>query len=43
MAARLKVFVTSDGLTDYVVAARDRLAAQSLETLLQGEAQWPKA
>ena len=30
-------------LTDYVVAARDRLAAQPLETLLQGEAQWPKA
>jgi cytochrome b pre-mRNA-processing protein 3 len=31
------------GLTDYVVAARDQLAAQPLETLLQGEAQWPKA
>ena len=31
------------GLTDYVVAARDQLAALSLETLLQGEAQWPKA
>ena len=31
------------GLTDYVVAARDGLAAQPLETLLQGEAQWPKA
>ena len=30
-------------LTDYVVAARDRLAALPLETLLQGEAQWPKA
>jgi cytochrome b pre-mRNA-processing protein 3 len=30
-------------LTDYVVAARDQLAAQPLETLLQGEAQWPKA
>jgi cytochrome b pre-mRNA-processing protein 3 len=32
-----------DGLTDYVVAARDQLAVQPLETLLQGEAQWPKA
>ena len=30
-------------LTDYVVAARDQLAALPLETLLQGEAQWPKA
>ena len=30
-------------LTDYVVAARDRLTALPLETLLQGEAQWPKA
>lgn len=30
-------------LTDYVIAARDHLAVQPLETLLQGEAQWPKA
>ncbi|ALL13635.1 ubiquinol-cytochrome C chaperone family protein [Caulobacter henricii] len=28
-------------LMDYVVAARESLAAQSLTALLQGEAQWP--
>jgi cytochrome b pre-mRNA-processing protein 3 len=31
------------GLTDYVVTAREGLASQSLATLMQGEAQWPKA
>jgi cytochrome b pre-mRNA-processing protein 3 len=30
-----------DGLTAYVVAARESLASQSLDALLQGEAQWP--
>ena len=30
-------------LAAYVVAARDHLAAQPLESLMQGEAQWPKA
>lgn len=32
-----------EALTDYVVAARDGLAALPLESLIQGEAQWPKA
>jgi len=31
----------AEALTTYVVAARDSLAAQSLDALLQGEAQWP--
>jgi len=30
-----------DGLTAYVVAARESLAGQALDALLQGEAQWP--
>ena len=30
------------GLTDYVIGAREALAAQPLDTLLQGDAQWPK-
>lgn len=30
-----------EGLTAYVLAARDALAGQSLDALLQGEAQWP--
>jgi cytochrome b pre-mRNA-processing protein 3 len=30
-------------LTGYVIAAREALAGQSLEALLQGEIEWPKA
>ncbi len=30
-----------EALTAYVISARDALADQSLESLLQGEAQWP--
>ncbi|MBO9707541.1 MAG: ubiquinol-cytochrome C reductase [Caulobacter sp.] len=30
-------------LSDYVIKAREELAAQPLESLLQGEARWPKA
>jgi cytochrome b pre-mRNA-processing protein 3 len=33
----------AEALTDYVIAARESLAAQSLETLLDGDVQWPKA
>jgi cytochrome b pre-mRNA-processing protein 3 len=32
-----------EALTDYVIAARDQLAVQPLDSLMQGEAQWPKA
>jgi cytochrome b pre-mRNA-processing protein 3 len=28
-------------LTTYVIGARDALASQPLDALLQGEAQWP--
>jgi cytochrome b pre-mRNA-processing protein 3 len=31
----------AEALTAYVVAARESLASQSLDALLQGEAQWP--
>lgn len=30
-----------EGLTSYVIGARDALASQPLDALLQGEAQWP--
>ncbi len=30
-------------LTAYVIAARDHLATQPLESLMQGDVQWPKA
>lgn len=30
-----------EGLTTYVISARDALASQSLDVLLQGEARWP--
>lgn len=47
MLARTALEERGDGdvaaLSAYVVAARDHLAAQPLESLMQGEATWPKA